>query len=191
MLLILVVLDYFQVILLNFHCTIVSFPLLFYFFYFYVCEPLTHLAWSANLYSVIGNTPISFHVFFICCLFSFCGLTPSPTLNYNLVFCLFSFHSLFCLICCLMAICWDEIGYPCMQGMRPSLLVVLVLLTLLFSIPWFDISLYLRLSFMVSTNQCFYQDTISRKMQPKAEEVFLPMRHTIPHWMLTQYFIFW
>ena len=39
-LLILVVFDYFLVILPNFHCTITSFPLTSYFFDFYVCKPL-------------------------------------------------------------------------------------------------------------------------------------------------------
>ena len=44
-------------------------------------------------------------------IFSFCGLTPYLTLNYNLVYCLFPFHSPFCLICCLMATFWGWIRY--------------------------------------------------------------------------------
>ena len=122
------------------------------------------LAWSANLCSVTRKTPTSSHIFFILCLdFLFFWLTSYPTLNYNLVYCLFSFHSLFFWSVASWQPTEAESVTPCMPRAAPSQLVVPVLLTLSFLIPWFDISLYLRLCFMVSTNQCFYRDTISRK----------------------------
>ena len=96
-------------------------------------------------------------------IFYFCGITPYPTLKYNLLYCLFLLHSPF-----VWSVAWWRPAVagsstPCMPGATPSQLVVPVPLTPLFLIQWFDISLYLRLGFMVSTNQCFYQDTISRK----------------------------
>ena len=101
------VFNYFLVILLNFHFTIVPLQFRSYFFDFYVCKPLVFpdLPSLICLYLLsYRKTPILFHIFFILYLyFLFLG-SPliEQTLNCNLVSCLFPFHSLFCLIHCLM-----------------------------------------------------------------------------------------
>ena len=76
-LLIPVVSSYFRVILLNFHCVIFLFQ---FFSISSISMSVSHLfvqiclAWSANLCSVTGKTPISSHIFFILCLyFNFVG----------------------------------------------------------------------------------------------------------------------
>ena len=128
-------------------------------FFVWIC-----LAWSANLCSVTGKIPY-FTSYFLHSLsiLSFCGLTPYPTFNYNLAYCLCPLHSPFYLIRCLMMNCWARIRHLMHAGRHTFTASIPVPITPLFLIPWFDISLYLRLRFMVSTNQFFYRDTISRK----------------------------
>ena len=93
------------------------------------------LAWSANLCSVAGKTPISSHIFFILCLyFLFEGSLP---IQHSITI-LFTAFSNFILPCV-----WSVAGWrpaevwsstPCMPGVTPSQLVVPVPLTLLFLI---------------------------------------------------------
>ena len=123
-----------------------------------------YLAWSAIICSVTGKTPYfipyflhSFLYFHFVCLLL---IQHSITI-------LFTAFSHFILPFVSSVAWWQPLeagsGTPCMPGMTTLKPVAPVPLTLLFLIPWFDISLYLRLRFMVSTNQCFYWDTISSK----------------------------
>ena len=122
------------------------------------------LAWSANLCSVTGKTPISSHIFFIPCLYFL--FVISLLFQHSITICFTAFSHF--ILPFVWAVAWwrpaeTGSGTPCMPVATPSQLVVPVPLTQLLLIPWFDISLYLRLCFMVFTNQCFYRDTISRK----------------------------
>ena len=77
------------------------------------------LAWSANLCSVKGKTPISSHIFFS--LFAYIFFFWAHSLSNNqLPSCiqhrLFRLHSLFCLICCFITTYWVQIRYPMHAG---------------------------------------------------------------------------
>ena len=152
-LLILVVFKYFLVISLNFHFTIVCFQLPSYFFNFYVRKSLVRicLALTVNICSVTGKTSISSHIFFILCLyFLFVG---SLLIQHSITI-LFTAFFHFILPFVWSVVWWQPSeagsGTSCMLNGAPSQLVVPVQLTPLFLIHWFDISLCLRLCFMVS-----------------------------------------
>ena len=99
--LILVVFTYFLDILLNFYFTIFLFQFPSYLFNFYVCKPFVCPDLPSLICSLLSYRKDSYFIpYFLHSLsiFPFFGLTLYPTLNYNLVYCLFSLHSSFCLI---------------------------------------------------------------------------------------------
>ena len=102
------------------------------------------LAWSENPYSVKQNTHISSHIFLFVVYIVFMGSLLSNT---KLQFCLLPFpiSSHFSQSVASWRPVKTRSGTACMPRVIPSPLVPLILLTLLFSILSFDISLYLRL----------------------------------------------
>ena len=108
----------FLVILLNFYCTIASFPMPSYFFDVlkpHICPGLSSLI-SKSLLSYSRNSYFIPYFLQLLSIFSFCVLTPYPTINKHLLCCLFPFHSLFFLIRSFMTTCWSKIRYPMHAG---------------------------------------------------------------------------
>ena len=143
--------SWFLVILLNFQLTIILLP----FLNSLICMSVNHLfariclTWSANLCPVTENSPIPSHIFVIRYLYFL--LVGSLLIQSSTAF-LFTVPILFSLL--LDFVAWWPLAEarsntPYMTSTTPSLIVVIVPLTSLFLIPWFDIPLYLRLWFLV------------------------------------------
>ena len=126
-------------------------------------------------------------------MFSFCWLTPYPTLNYNLVYCLFPLHSLFRLIRDLMTVCWGRIKYPVhavrdtylTSGSSPMDAVIFNSFDLTFHSLIWD---FTRCVLWLPPTSLFIGTPSLKRVSPKAEEFFLPMRHTIPRQTPSRYF---
>ena len=190
-LLIFVVLNYFLLIPLIFHFAIFCFNFL---LISSISTSASHLfvqiylTWSANFWLVKGKTPISSHIFFILSLYFFCGLSLYLTLSYNLVYCLFPLHSLFCLIRCLMTTCCGPIKYPVYaerdtfttSGSSPVNSVVLN------SLIW-HFTLLEAVCLWFPSTSVFFETPSLERLPPKAVEFFLPMRQTIPRQMPIRY----